>query len=190
MRGTRIGLLTGLVLAGGLGLVPGVAQALTIDPNPIHEGRGAGSPGGSLSADLYALSVEGNTAIFQLSVASGTVTGIDISMLFDSFALPTVFDFVTGASFSGTGIGGTATVAGGGTEAQFDFAGGIGPGQTSGQLVVTFALPIEIGFVGGVDFDNGYATTRQYAVEAPEPAVLLMLGLGLGAFAFVRRAAR
>jgi hypothetical protein len=185
MRGISIGLLAGVLWLGA-----GTAHALSIDPNPIHAERGAGSPGGSLSADLYAVSIEGNTAIFQLSVTSGTVTGIDISMLFDSFALPTVFDFVTGASFAGTGIGGTATVAGGGTEAQFDFAGGIGAGQTSRQLVVTFALPIEVGFVGGVDFDNGYATTLQYAVEAPEPALVLLLGLGLGAFAFVRRAAR
>jgi hypothetical protein len=184
MRGIYVGLLAGVLWLGA-----GTAQALSIDPDPVHEARAAGAPGGSLSADLYAVSVEGNTAIFQLYVTSGTVTGIDISMLFDSFGLPTVFDFVTGASLTGSGVDGTATVGAGGSEAQFDFAGGVGAGQFSRQLVVTFLLPIEVGFVGAVDFDNGYATTAQYSVTAPEPAALLLLGLGLGAFALVRRSA-
>jgi hypothetical protein len=185
MRGICIGLLAGVLWLGA-----GTAQALSIDPNPIHEERSAGSPGGSLSAYLYAGNVTGNTAAFQLYVESGIVTGIDISMLFDDFALPTVLNFVTGASLQGEGVATTITIAPAGTEAQFDFTTGVGPGQWSHLLVVTFALPIEIGFVGAVDFDNGYATTRQYSVEAPEPAALLLLGLGLGAFALVRRGAR
>jgi hypothetical protein len=187
MRSFCVGLLAGALW---LGLGAGTARALSIDPNPLTEVRGSGAPGGSLSASLYAVSVEGNTAVFQLSVTTGTVTGIDVSMLFDSFTVPTVLDFVTGAAFAGTGIGGTAVVGPGGAEAQFDFAGGIGPGQTSRQLVVTFALPIQIGFVGAIDFDNGNATTRQYAVEAPEPAALALFALGLGGFVLVRRAAR
>lgn len=185
MRVVCIGLLAGVLCLGA-----GSAQALSITPNPVHEGRAAGSPGGSLSADLSAVSVSGNTATFQVTVSTGTITGIDISMLFDDIDLPTSFDFVIGASFAGSGVGGTAAVAPGGSEAQFDFATPIAAGQSSRQLVVTFASPIPLGWEGAVDFDNGYATTERYAVSAPEPVGLVLLGAGLGALAFARRAAK
>jgi hypothetical protein len=84
------------------------------------------------------------------------VTGIDISMLFDSFALPR--SRLSPGRRAGTGIGGIG--GGGGSEAQFDFAAHRCR-QTSRQPSSRLALPIEIGFVGAVDFDNGYATTQQ-----------------------------
>jgi hypothetical protein len=181
-----------LVLAAALFAFAGTASALSINPNPIAETRAAGSPGGSLSASLSLVNITGNTATFQLAVSTGTLSRIDISMLFDNIAAPTGFDFVVGASFgAGSGVGGgTATVAAGGSEAQFVFAaGGVTAGNSSRPLVVTFASPILATWQGAVDFDNGYVTTRQYSVAVPEAGSLLLLGLALGAGALARRTA-
>ncbi len=187
MRGICIGL-----LAGALCLGAGSAQALSIDPNPVHIERTAGDPGGSLSADLYAISITGNTAIYQVSVSLGTITGIDIGMLFDDLDAPSAFNFIAGAAVGGGGVGGTAGIGFGNAEAQFDFAGGINAGQTSAQLIVTFASDVTLGWEGSVDFDNGYASTERYAVaaSAPEAGALLLLGLSLGGLALVRRGTR
>jgi len=179
-----------LVLIAGLSWVAaGSAEALSISPNPVSEVRGSGAPGGSLSANLSAVSLSGNTAIFQLSVVTGSITGIDIGMLMNSLTAPTAFNFVTGASFAGTGIGGTSSLAAGGTQAQFDFSSVIGAGQVSQQLVVTFASPIQVTWGGTANFDNGYVTTRQYNVVAPEPVTLVLMGLALGGLAAARRRA-
>ena len=177
------------LLAVGLGvwLLAAPAHALSITPNPVNETRGAGASGGSLNANLSALSVSGNTAVFQLSVVTGSITGIDVSMLLNSIAAPSAFNFVTGAAFAGSGIGGTAAVAAGGGAANFDFSSVIGAGQSSRQLVVTFANPILATWQGTANFDNGFITSKQYTVTAPEPASVALAGLALGALAAARR---
>ena len=165
------------------------AGATSISPNPVTEVRGSGASGGSLSASLSAVSVSGNQATFQLSVSTGSITGIDVGMLLNSLSAPSAFDFVTGASFAtGAGTGGTATVGGGGTQAQFDFSSAIGVGGTARKLVVTFASPIPVGYFGSVNFDNGFVTTKTYAV-VPEPFALTLVGVGLAAAALARRGA-
>ncbi|HTO54399.1 MAG TPA: PEP-CTERM sorting domain-containing protein [Myxococcota bacterium] len=162
---------------------------MSISPNPVSEVRTAGAPGGSLSANVSELSISGNVATFQLTVVTGSIVGIDIGMLLNNLGSPTVLDLVTGASFAGTsGTGGTASLGGGGTQAQFDFTSAIGAGQSSKQLVVTFASAVPTGFFGSVNFDNGFVTTKTYQV-LPEPGVLSLFGLALAGLAR-RRAAR
>lgn len=175
-----------LALAAGLWLFAAPAHALSIAPNPINETRGAGASGGSLDANLSAISVTGNVATFQLSVVTGSITGIDVSMLLNSLTTPTAFNFVTGASFAGSGIGGTAGVASGGSAANFDFSSVIGAGQSSRQLVVTFANPILASWAGTANFDNGLSTSKSYAITAPEPLAFALTGLGLAAIIAAR----
>jgi hypothetical protein len=182
MRAVSLVLITGLLWGAA-----GSAQALSITPNPLSEVRGSGAPGGSLSASLSPVNITGNTATFQLSVVTGSITGIDIGMLMNSLTAPTSFNFVTGASFAGAGTGGTSSIASGGTQAQFDFSSAIGAGGSSRQLVVTFASPIQVTWGGTANFDNGFVTTRQYNVVAPEPVTLALMGLGLGGLALSRR---
>jgi hypothetical protein len=185
MRAVSLVLITGLLSLGAA-----AAGASTINPNPISEVRGAGAPGGSLTADLSATDISNYTATFQLTVASGSITGIDIGMLLDSLSSPTSFNFVASAAFgTGSGIGGAASVGGGGTQAQFDFGSVIGAGESSLPLIVTFLSPIQDGFFGSVNFDNGYITTQSYQVAAPEPMTLVLLGLALGGLAVARRRA-
>jgi hypothetical protein len=177
-----------VVVAGVLSLVAASAQAGLINPNPVPEVRGSGSPGGSLSANLTALSIVGNIATFQLSVVTGSVTGIDVGMLLNSLSSPSAFDFVSAASFAGsTGTGGTASVAAGGTQAQFDFSSAITAGGSSKQLVVTFVSAVPTSYFGTVNFDNGFVTTESYQV--PEPMALALLGLCLGGLAGLCRRA-
>lgn len=178
-----------LVLAAGLWLFAAPAHALSIAPNPVNETRAAGAPGGSLNANLSALSISGNTATFQLSVVTGSITGIDVSMLLNSLTTPTAFNFVTGASFAGAGVGGTAAIASGGSAANFDFSNVIGAGQSSRQLVVTFANPILTTWAGTANFDNGFVTSKSYTLVVPEPLSLALAGLGLAAIALRRRTA-
>jgi len=178
-----------LAIAAGIWLVAAPAHALSITPNPINETRTAGAPGGSLNANLTELSIVGNTLTFQLSVVTGSITGIDVSMLLNNLAAPSAFDFVTGASFAGSGIGGTAGVAAGGSAANFDFSSVIGAGQSSRQLVVTFAGPIPVTWAGTVNFYNGFATSKSYTVVAPEPVSVALVGLGLAALGALRRRA-
>ena len=175
-------------VAVGVWLSAAPAHALSIAPNPVNETRAAGAPGGSLDANLSALSITGNTATFQLSVVTGSITGIDVSMLLNSLTTPTAFNIVTGASFAGSGIGGTSAISAGGGAAQFDFSSVIGAGQSSRQLVVTFANPILATWQGTATFDNGFATSKSYTVVAPEPASLVLACLGLAALATRRRA--
>ena len=168
-----------VLIAGVLSLVAPSAHAALINPNPVNETRAAGAPGGSLNANLTALSIVGNVATFQLSVVTGSVTGIDVGMLLNNLASPSAFDFVVGAAFAGaTGTGGTSSLAAGGTQAQFDFTSAIGAGGSSRQLVVTFASAVPTGYFGTVNFDNGFVTTKSYQV-LPEPMALALLGLGL-----------
>ncbi|HTO09754.1 MAG TPA: PEP-CTERM sorting domain-containing protein [Myxococcota bacterium] len=177
-----------VLVLGLFSLVAGSARAGLINPNPVSEVRGASAPGGSLSADVTALSIVGNTATFQLSVVTGSVTGVDLGMLLNSLSAPTTYDFVSGASFAGsTGTGGTASVGGGGTQAQFDFTTPVLAGQSSKQLVVTFVSAVPTGYFGSVNFDNGFVTTKSYQV--PEPAALALLGLWLGGLSGLRRRA-
>jgi hypothetical protein len=65
-----------LVLIALLSLTAASVDAASISPNPVNETRDAGSPGGSLNANLVALSVTPGTATFQLSIVTGSVTGI------------------------------------------------------------------------------------------------------------------
>ena len=176
-----------VVVAGFLSLFAASAQAGLINPNPVSELRDANAPGGSLSANVMALSIVGNTATFQLSVVTGSITGIDVGMLLNNLTTPSAFDFVTGASFAGaTGTGGTSSVAAGGTQAQFDFTSAIGAGGSSRQLVVTFASAVPTGYFGTANFDNGYVTTKSYQV-VPEPMALALLALLLGGATLGRR---
>ena len=79
-----------VLIAGLLSLATVSAQAASITPNPVNETRGPADPGGSLDANLTALSVTGNTATFELSVVAGSITGIDIGMLLDNLTVPTL----------------------------------------------------------------------------------------------------
>jgi hypothetical protein len=176
-----------LALAAGLWLFAAPAHALSITPNPVNETRAPGAPGGSLDANLSALSVVGNTATFQLSVVTGSITGIDVSMLLNSLTTPTAFNFVTGASFAGAGIGGTSSFTT--SQASFDFSSVIGAGQSSRQLVVTFANPILATWAGTANFDNGFATSKSYTVVVPEPLGFALAALGLAAIALRRSTA-
>ena len=176
-----------VAIAAGIWLFAAPAHALSITPNPVNETRSAGAPGGSLNANLSELSISGNTLTFQLSVVTGSITGIDVSMLLNNLAAPSAFNFVTGASFAGSGVGGTAAVAAGGSAANFDFSSAIGAGQSSRQLVVTFASPILVTWAGTANFDNGFVTSKSYTVVAPEPASFALAGLGLAALATLRR---
>jgi len=174
-----------LALATGFWLIAAPAHALSITPNPINETRAAGAPGGSLNANLSALSVSGNTATFQLSVVTGSITGIDVSMLLNSLTTPSAFNFVTGASFAGAGIGGTSSFTS--SQAAFDFSTPIGAGQSSRQLLVTFTATVQPTWAGTVNFDNGFATSKSYTVVVPEPLGLALAGLGLAALGLRRR---
>ena len=176
-----------VLIAGFLSLATATAQAASITPNPLNETRAAGAPGGSLNANLSPVSVTGNSATFQLTVVTGSITGIDIGMIMNSLSTPTILNLVTGASFAGAGTGGTATIGGGGTQAQFDFSSVIPAGGSARQLVVTFASPIQVGFFGTANFDNGFVTTRSYQVVAPEPMAIVLMGLALGGLAAARR---
>jgi hypothetical protein len=179
-----------VLIAGFLSLAAASAEAASINPNPVNETRAAGAPGGALNANVTALSVSGNIAIFQLSVVTGSVTGVDIGMLLSTLTPPPAptLVLVTGAAFEvGSGTGGTASIGGGGTQAQFDFSSVIGAGGTSQAMRVTFSSAIPTGYFGTVNFDNGYVTTKNYQVVAPEPAGLVLAGLALGALAAVRR---
>ena len=173
-----------VLIAGFLSLATVSAEAMTISPNPVNETRSASAPGGTLNANLSAVSVSGNVATFQLSVVTGSVTGIDVGMLLNSLSAPTAFNMATGATFAGTGIGGTSAVVSG--VAQFDFTGVIGAGQSSRQLVVTFASPVAVSYFGSVNFDNGFITTKTYQV-IPEPMTLALAGLALGGLSALRR---
>lgn len=177
-----------LIVAGVLSTLAASAQALSITPNPVSEVRGPSSPGGSLTANLTELSIVGNTATFQLSVVTGSVTAIDLGMLLNNLSSPSTFDFVSTASFSGsTGTGGTASVTGGGSAGHFAFTSPVTAGQSSRQLVVTFVSAVPTGYFGSVNFDNGFVTTKTYQV--PEPMALALLGLCLGGLAGLRRRA-
>jgi hypothetical protein len=179
-------IMSSLIVAGVLSAVAAPAQALSINPNPVSEVRGSSSPGGSLSANLTALSIVGNAATFQLSVVTGSVTTIDVGMLLNNLSSPSAFDFVTGASFAGSsGTGGTASFTT--SQAVFTFSSAIGAGGTSRQLVVTFASAVPTGYFGSVNFDNGFVTTKTYQV--PEPLALAFLGLCLGGLGGLRRRA-
>ena len=179
--------------AVGLWLGASTALAASIDPNPATEVRGSGAPGGPLEASVSLISLEGDTATLQLSVVSGVVTGINISMLFDDLLAPSAFNFVGSANLlAGTGdVAGNAGVGAGNSEAQFSFGAGVGAGQTSDQFQVHWLSPAAIGWQGTVEFDNGYASSVQFTVtdSVPEPTALLGLGTALALLGLVRRRA-
>jgi hypothetical protein len=168
-----------VVAAAGLLLGSQTAHGLSINPDPVNQTRTG------LNANVSLVGITGNSLSVQVSVTSGTMLALDVSMLFDDLALPTVFSFVTAAStIAGPGVNATAIAAV--TEANFLFGAGIGAGQTSDVLVITFDAPIAQGFEGAFTFDNGIAVDSAYAV-VPEPSVAVLFSAGLVLLGIRRR---
>ncbi|MGH0037978.1 MAG: PEP-CTERM sorting domain-containing protein [Myxococcota bacterium] len=167
-------------------LFAGPAAALSINPDPVNETRGGGDPGGPLDADVNLISISGDTMTLQLSVNSGTITQIDVSMLFDSISLPTLFSFVSSASTNGATGDVGATAINVVNEAQFLMNAPVTAGQTSDELVIQFDAAIPVSWEGGITFDNGFASDQTYAVT-PEPGTLMLMGFGLAGLVVRRR---
>lgn len=155
-------------------------HALSIDPDPVNQTRGG------LDADVHLVSIAGDTMTVQVTVSSGLLLGLDVSMLFDDIDAPGLFSFVSSAStLAGTGDVG-ASALNFVTEAQFLFGAGIGAGQSSDQLVIQFDAPIALGWEGAFSLDDGLALDSTYMI-VPEPGVALLLAGGLGMLAGARR---
>jgi hypothetical protein len=163
-------------------LSAGAAAALTIDPNPVNQTRDS-----TLDADVALLSHVGDTMTFQLSVTTGAITQIDISMLFDDLQNPTSMSFVTSAgTHLGTGDMAMTAIAAV-SEAQFIVIGTVGAGQTSDEFWVQFDAGIREGWEGAITFDTGIAQDSVYATVIPEPGTSLLMGGALAGLALMRR---
>lgn len=175
-----------LLVAAALLLAAGATTALTIDPNPVNQTRGT-YPDITLDADVTLVSLSGDTMTFELSVTTGGITRIDVSMLFDALPVPSAFNFVTAAGTNGgPGVDVTPSVPMGGAEAQFVFASTVGYGDTVDQFWVQFANDIQDTWVGTITFDNGLGQDSTYAI-IPEPGTLLLMGGALGGLGLLRR---
>jgi hypothetical protein len=165
-------------------LSAGAATALSINPNPVNQLRGA-----TLDADVTLLSLSGDTMTFQLSVTTGGITQIDVSMLFDSLGAPTLFSFVsaTGVNASTGDVGATAINAV--NEAQIIFDSTVTAGNTSDEFWVQFDAAIQQTWEGGITFDTGVAQDSTYTIT-PEPSTLLLMGSALGGLAVLGRRRR
>lgn len=175
-------ILLALAAAALLPLLPaGAAQALSITPNPVNQTRG------SLDADVYLVSIAGDTLTLQVSVNAGSLVGLDVSLLSDGGSGVSLIS--SAGSNAGTGDVG-ATVVNVLTEAQYTFSAAIGAGQTSDELVIQYDMPLQAGWSGSLGLDDGAIVGSSFSIVAvPEPALGLLLGaalLGAGALRRMR----
>jgi hypothetical protein len=178
--------LSAVFVAASLLLGAGAGQALSISPNPVNQVRLDQNSQVTLDADVFLISISGDTMTLQVSVTTGSLTGLDVSMLFDDLGLPSLFSFVTGAStVPGTGDEAANALAVP-TEAAFLFPSWVDAGETSDYLVIQFDAPIQLGWEGGFTFDTGLAIDSFYTI-VPEPGVALLLAGGLSLLARTRR---
>jgi hypothetical protein len=166
--------ITALVSAALL-FTAGAATALTIDPNPAT----------GLDAEVKMLLLDDDKMTFQLTVNTGGIIQIDVSMLFDDLLDPGAYSFVSDAgTYAGTGdVGMTAVNAV--TEAQF--IGAVGAGQTSDEFWVQFDASIPQGWEGSITFDSGAGFAEAPYAIIPEPGTLLLMGAALGGLGLLRR---
>jgi hypothetical protein len=168
-------LITVLVSAGLL-FSAGAAGALSIDPNPVNQQRDGGT---TLDADVSLISLSGDTMTFQLAVTTGSISRIDVSMLFDEITLPTAFSYVSAVGTNtGTGTESFASAVNAVTEGQFTLSATVDAGETSDQFWVRFDAPIQALWDGTITFDTGTAVSENYSVT-PEPTTLVLIGSGL-----------
>lgn len=187
MRRPMSALALAVALAAGMAFLSGSAAALSITPDPIHQERLSGAPGGALDADVDVLSISGSTIEFQLTVHTGSLLRLDFSFLGSPDLGGPTFNFTTGGSVSGAGIGGTATDVFG-TEVQVVFDESVDAGESTGVITIGFASAVGDGYQGAITFDNGYALDETYDIVAvPEAGTLLLLGAALASLRSRRR---
>jgi hypothetical protein len=167
-----------LLAAAAFLLLAAPAAALSITPDPVNHSRTAAETGGPLDADVTLVSAVGDTLTFQLSVTTGSITRLDFSFLGSPTLAGPSFNFTTGGSVSGAGIGGTATDVFG-TEVQVVFDESVDAGESSGLIAISFASSVVAGYEGAIAFDNGFAVDETYLTELPEPATALLLASAL-----------
>lgn len=162
----------------------GSASALSIDPDPVNHQRDGGA---TLNADVALVASDTDTLTFQLSVTTGSITRIDVSMLFDSLTLPSAFSYVSAVGTNtGTGDVGFVSAVSAVTEGEFFVNGTVDAGETSDEFWVQFDAPIQLTWEGAITFDNGLALDESYVIT-PEPGTLALTGLGMGILLLARR---
>jgi len=165
-------------------LLAGPAAALTITPSPVNHTRGGAVP---LDADVIVLSIVGSTINFQLTVTTGAITRLDFSFLGSPTLAGPSFNFTSGGSVGGGGIGGTATDFFG-TEVQVVFDEQVDAGESSGVISISFQNALASGYQGAITFDNGLALDEVYdVIDAPEPGLLALVAVSLLGVCLLRR---